>query len=82
MTRRATGDDFLHSLLEQRGSDTAWSAPPAGLIDEEIGELQRDIEHIASRPKDHGRSASRKVLIGDAPGKFPWRDGPTGGPLI
>ena len=47
----AAGDDLLHPLLEQRGADPAGRAPAAGFVDEEIGELQRDVEHVAPGPK-------------------------------
>src|ERR1700678_2352768 len=73
--RCATGDNFLHPLLEQSSADPAWRTPAAGLVDEEMGELQRDLQDVAWRAEDHRRAAGREILVRDAPAEILGRNG-------
>ena len=57
--RRSAGNDLLHLPREQRRADATGRAPATRLVDEEAGELQRDVEYIAVLPENHGGSAGR-----------------------
>src|SRR5208283_3989731 len=67
VSERATiVEDLFQILFQKRGADPTRSAPAARFLDEEFGELPRDIKDVAAWTENHDRAAGRKVFVGNA----------------
>ena len=66
VARAVAGGELVHALGHQRGADAAGGAETAALVGEEVGEVARDLEHVARAVEDHEGAGGRHVLEGDA----------------
>ncbi len=70
VARAVAGGDFIDDARHQRRADAARRAEAAALVLEEMGEVLRRVEQVASPPENHEGAGGGHVLEGDAAAEF------------